>query len=97
MTDERRTNGELADALEEEVCGRRDYPESYDEGLTNLYAEAATALREMEGTRIEGQAYSHGDGHVVFVEESAKRLKFTSGPAILILTDPREKNDAKQG
>jgi len=58
--------------------------------LTDLRArlvvlEAAARLRALDGERIEGTAYSHGDGHVVFVKESGLRIAIKHGPATLIL------------
>lgn len=68
MTDERRTNGEIAERLEwwlayfDDDAGSRhpdftNNPEGFDESAieSDLYA-TATALREMEGTRSSCEA-----------------------------------------
>lgn len=97
MTDER-TTGELADALDHEVRMRRSAPESYDEGLTDLYDAAAQILRNLDGERIAGWVppdITKNLGDSIFRKWADVELieKGLLAPATLILTSQEQSDE----
>ena len=92
MADER-TYGELADVLDHEVRNRRDAPESYDEGLTDLYGEAARRLQEMD-KGIEGWAWVDDEEEPHLYEFCTEQSPTNDRPATLIIGEPQgQEND----